>query len=87
VYVIGYAIKVHYLDGIWYSPFTNMSGIHFNSSNINGLRRTIRACFKNPQRFKEQFDSLHADKIIVKLSDRKPLSFTLSDPQPERRAS
>jgi hypothetical protein len=87
VYVVGYGIKVHYLDSIWYSPFTNASGVHFNSSNINGLRHSIRACIKNPERFKKQFDALCADKIIVKLSERKAMSFTTNDAQPERRAS
>lgn len=87
VYLIGYAIKVHYLEGIWYSPFTNASGVHFNSSNINGLRHSIRGCIKSPKRFRKQFEKLCADKIIVKVSERKTMPYGANDTQPERRAS
>ncbi|NTW22223.1 hypothetical protein HGA34_01605 [Candidatus Falkowbacteria bacterium] len=89
VYVSGYAIKVKYHDGIWYSPFVNASGQNFNSSNIESLRHSIRTCLKKPDRFQEQFNRLEDAKIITKLSDRKVIDITGAsyNEQAERRAS
>ncbi len=89
VYVIGYAVKVTYRDGIWYSPFTNASGQNFNSSNIDSLRHSIRTCIKKPQRFREQFVRLKDAKIITSLTDRKVIDINGSghNEKAERRAS
>lgn len=86
VKAIGYDIKVCYFDGIWYSPFRNLMGIHFKFRDIDGLRQSIKTCIKD-HKFKLQFDSLFDKKIIVKLNEGKMLPIT-NDKQPsERRVS
>jgi len=86
VYVSGYAVKVRYQDGIWYSPFTNVAGYNFNSSSIDSLRHSIKTCIKKPERFLTQYNELIDIGIITKLESRKVISITRNQ-ETERRAS